>query len=503
MKKINKKEFEKLYKIHKNWLSGQNNGKQLKLANCSFTKDCLTNMDLYNCIFENCDFTGCDLANTKFENSIIQKCNFINAKYLSINAFGISRLYGTKLPFSYSQKIEYINDHCSKYKIISLLYCIICIYYILFTLSASYSDFFLETKINIPNPFFDLTGTVSYTTFLCFGIIVVFALDKFLIPLTLEILAMIRTLPVIFPDGEKISTVLSKYFLLRWITELQLDFNGLLPISNIKPKNMNENILKLDYNEITNHTIALFRFLDFICLYLFLSRILHIYFFDIAFLNLSEDKLQMILGILFIFKINHSGNYINPITTMLLIFALATFIDVNNIGSDIKNLLSLNKPVWMLSLAIVMISILSYHILPKKTKMNSILPIYLVIITIYFSNSHLSNISLEDISFSEWNGTCKKEPIDKYTNKRFIGGNLRNLKASNVNFSNSNFSNANLQNADFRCSNFSDAILKGADVKGADFRYATGIQESICNTINYKNAKLSFRPNCKKTPSSK
>ncbi|MBE6447720.1 MAG: hypothetical protein E7018_00260 [Alphaproteobacteria bacterium] len=500
MKKINKKEFEKLYKNHSDWLTNNITGKQLKLVNCSFTKDCLSNMNLNNSIFENCDFSNCDLTNTKFENSIIQKCNFINAQYLSINAFGFSNLYGTKLPFSYSQKIEYINDHSSKYKIISLLYCIICIYYILFALSASYSDFFLGTKINIPNPFFDLTGMVSYTTFLCFGIIIVFALDKFLIPLTLEIMAMIRTLPVIFPDGERISTVLSKYFLLRWITELQIDFKGLLPISNIKSQNMDKN-LKLDYNEITNHTIALFRFLDFICLYLFLSRILHIYFFDIAFLNLSENELQMILGVFFIFKINHSGNTIHPITSILLILALATFIDINNIGTNITKLLSFNKPTWMLSLFIVVTSVLSYHFIPQKTKMNSILPIYIVIITIYFSNYHLSNITLENISFNTWSGICEKEQISKYTNKRFINGNLKKIQASNINFSNSNFTNANLQNADFRCSNFSNAILTNADIKGADLRYATGIKDVICNTINYQYAKLSFTPNCKKTHS--
>ncbi len=498
MKKINKKEFEKIYEAHKNWLSGQNNGKQLKLVNCSFTKDCLTNINLYNSIFENCDFSNCDLTNTKFENSIIQKCNFIKAKYLSINAFSFSKLYGTELPFSYSQKIEIANDYCSKYKIISLLYFIICVYYILFAFSTPYSDFFLESKINIPNPFFNLTTSVSHSVFLCFGITVVFILDKLLYPLTLETIAMIRNLPVTFPNGESISTVLSKYFLFRWIIIYQLDYRGKLPIDNISPKNLDKNILKNDYITITNNAIAVDRFIGFVCLYLFFSRILHIYSYEFPLFNLNENDLQMVLGIFFISSINRSGNEINTVTLFLLIITHAVFIDFRGINAFVVDILHYNKPIWNLTLLLAFISIVSYYITPKVTKMNSALPIYIVIATIYFSSPYLSNISLEDVSFSEWNGVCEKEQIDKYTNKRFIGGNLRNLKASNVNFNNSNFSNANLQNADFRCSNFSNAILKGADVKGADFRYATGIQDSICSTLNYKDAKLSFTPNCKK-----
>lgn len=176
MKKINKTTFEKIYEQHNNWLNGKKNGQQLNLVECSFTKDCLKGTNLRKSIFEKCDFNNCDLTDTTFENSIIQNCNFENSSFLSINAFGFSKISGTKLPFSYSNKIEAINGHCSKYKLVSLLYFIICVYYILFSVNASYADFFMNKKIDIPNPFFNLTETISYTGMLVFGIIVVFLL---------------------------------------------------------------------------------------------------------------------------------------------------------------------------------------------------------------------------------------------------------------------------------------------------------------------------------------
>ena len=494
MQRINTLIFNKLYEEHNKWLKNKKQGKQLHLNNCSFTKKCLTGKKIQYSIFEECDFSNCDLTDTTFENSCIQKCNFEKSQYLNINAFGFSKIYGTKLPFSYSDKIEAINDHCSKYKVISLVYFIICIYYILFSINLTYVDLFTNKKIDIPNPFFALTGTISYVEMLCFGMIVIFSLDKFLIPLTLEILAMIRTLPVVFSNGEKISTLLSKYFLLRWITEFQLDFHGKLPVKNIRHEYFGDYILQNEYKKIANYSISLFSFLDFICLYLFLYRILHIYFFNIDFLNLDENTLQMFLGSIFIFSINRSGGRINIVTMLLLVITLAVFLDYKGIGTNFNSIIK-RESLMELSITMAGFCIISYHYFPKVTRMSSVLPIYIVIILIVYSNTNLTTISLEDVEFNKWNGFCVDEKVT-LKNKRFQSANLKNIKASNTDFRNSNFAYADLRGADLRCSNFTNSNIDKADVAEANLRYAIGIEQSICKAKNYSKAKLSFKPKC-------
>lgn len=495
MKKINKTTFEKIYEQHNNWLNGKKDGQQLNLVGCSFTKDCLKGRNLRRSIFEKCDFNNCDLTDTTFENSIIQNCNFENSLFLSINAFGFSKISGTKLPFSYSNKIEAINDHCSKYKLVSLLYFIICVYYILFSINASYADFFINKKIDIPNPFFDLTGTISYTGMLVFGIIVVFLFDKFLIPLTLEIMSRIRSLPIIFPDGEALSTYLSKYFLLRWVAEFQIDFKGKLPTDNLQHQYFKNNVLQNDYKNIANHALAFYGFLSPICLYLFLFRISHIYYFDSF--DIDEQTLQMILGLFLIMSIKRSGHCIHIMTILLLGMTLAIFLDYMEIGTKISNFITgNNEAIVDLSVLLAMISVASYHLLPKKGRMYSVLPVWVTMIMIVFSHNYLANVSLDGIQLSEWKGQCVDEKIETLENKRFQNASLRNIQASNINFKNSDLKYANLKDADLRCSNFTNTDLKDADVENSNLINAIGIEKNICEAKNYLKAKLSFVPNC-------
>lgn len=495
MKKINKTTFEKIYEQHNNWLNGKKNGQQLNLVECSFTKDCLKGTNLRKSIFEKCDFNNCDLTDTTFENSIIQNCNFENSSFLSINAFGFSKISGTKLPFSYSNKIEAINDHCSKYKLVSLLYFIICVYYILFSINASYADFFMNKKIDIPNPFFNLTETISYTGMLVFGIIVVFLFDRFLIPLTLEIMSMIRSLPIIFPDGEALSTYLSKYFLLRWVAEFQIDFNGKLPTDNLQHQYFKNKVLQNDYRNIANNTLAFYGFLNSICMYLFLFRISHIYYS--AYFDIDEQTLQMILGLFFIMSIKRSCHCIHVITILLLGLTLAVFLDYHGIGTIISNFLTGNsESIIDLSVLLAMISVASYHLLFKKGRMYSALPVWITMIMIVFSHNYLANVSLDGIQLNEWSGKCVDKKVEILENKRFQNVSLRNIQASNIDFKNSDLKYANLKDDDLRCSDFTNADLKGMDVENSDLINAIGIEKSICKTKNYLKAKLSFVPDC-------
>lgn len=495
MKKLNKTAFEKIYERHNNWLNSKENGQQLNLVECSFTKDCLIGKELRNCVFERCDFKNCDLTDTTFKNSRIIDCNFENSKLLSINAFGFSKINGTKLPFSYSDKIYAINDHCSKYKLVSLLYFIMSIYYILFSINSSYADYFMNKTIDIPNPFFNLAGTISYTGMLTLGFIVIFLLNGFLIPLTLEIISRIRTLPIIFPNGETISTILSKYFLLRWVIELQIDFNGELPTDNLQHRYLKNNILQNDYKRIANHTLAFYSFLISICMYLFLFRISHIYFF--APLNMDEQTLQMILGVGLILSIERSGNFIHIVTMLLLVITLAIFLNYEEIGSVVNNFFSNgNKSNIELSVIFALISVLSYYLLPKNTRMTSVLPVWITMILIVFSNIYLVDVSLNGAKFGEWKGYCVDDKTETYKNKRFQNANLINIQASNIDFRDSDLKYANLKGADLRCSDFTNADMKDADIENANLINAIGIEKSICETKNYLKAKLSFVPNC-------